>query len=322
MAVVCVTLALVPLLRISALEGSHPSHFVEVKQVLKNASALVTSSGSSKATIRREKAQHRSDHVDLDKAPSEFKINPFFNSLDARTEKHLQADPTCKKKDLTVLKAAYPHHWLDESPRAMQIGVQDMEKVDEVDRTRRMPSLYGELLPDGVQDMLCKVRAKPGSRYYDLGSGAGKTAAVAWLYGMKATGIEISDDRYKLACEAVERMKNITGGAGPGQLNFLHGSFFGVDFSDADVVFTNSVMFSDQMLHRLAGRASNTKPGTIIVTAKKFPGPWYDDVGLLVEKATWEAHMQFVVQKRNYVKDRHPLANPDPEERDPDFCKN
>merc|ERR1719333_1719583 len=47
---------------------------------------------------------------------------------------------------------------------------------------------YGELLPFGVLDMLWRVGAKPGDRFYDLGAGPGKVVALAWLCGLRATG--------------------------------------------------------------------------------------------------------------------------------------
>merc|ERR1719321_2077011 len=98
--------------------------------------------------------------------------------------------------------------------------------------------------------MLHHVGAKAGQRYYDLGSGMGKTTALAWLMGLDATGVELATPRWQTSCAALGRLRalrNSSNSSLPG-LRYIHASFTEIDFSDADIVFTDSMMFTPEML--------------------------------------------------------------------------
>lgn len=130
--------------------------------------------------------------------------------------------------------------------------------------------IYGEILPGGVVHLLNSLQASAGMRYYDLGSGFGKTVILAGLLGLKATGIEVSTAHHNEACEAWERSKKFP--MHGGEINLLQGSFLEEDFSDADIVFINSFTFPDDLMANIAHAASGLKPGSFIVAASRLPG--------------------------------------------------
>lgn len=158
-------------------------------------------------------------------------------------------------------------------------------------------SVYGELLPTTVLEMLLKVEATPGKRYYDLGSGTGKTVAIAGLLGLNATGVELERQRFGAACEAVERAK-AHGLEKPasGSIRYVHGSFLEVDFSDADVVFTDNVMFPPEMNLGLARAARRMKPGSKIISHGGLPGPGFEDNDSFNGPTNWAKDTRWKIQ--------------------------
>mmetsp|Transcript_59674 Transcript_59674/g.180398 ORF Transcript_59674/g.180398 Transcript_59674/m.180398 type:complete len:218 (+) Transcript_59674:3-656(+) len=137
--------------------------------------------------------------------------------------------------------------------------------------------IYGEIKPKGVVHLLERLKAKPGQRYYDLGSGAGKTATIAArLFGMKATGVELSRDRHAAGCRALQHLRAAgrlaAGTQAPGRVQLVRGSFFDYDISDADIVFTDSVEFTEGMMQRLAELCQSLRPGAKVVTFRGMPG--------------------------------------------------
>lgn len=137
---------------------------------------------------------------------------------------------------------------------------------------------YGEIRPESFLEVLWKLGARPGERFYDLGSGTGKLAAIAWLTGLTATGIELSCARSEIAWQLLSQLENhfaegtkFSGKssfpkAKPGGLNYICGSMYDVDFTDADVVFFSSVMFTKGLVARMVTIARWMKPGSRIIS--------------------------------------------------------
>lgn len=166
---------------------------------------------------------------------------------------------------------------------------------------RSVATTYGELRPESVAVMLADAEARPGQRYYDLGSGTGKTVVLAWLLGLNATGIELVSNRYDTACGALDRAAQ----AGPGRmglghndsLRFVQGNFLQVDFSDADVIFTDSVMFSPETKESLARAARRLKPGARVVSYGGLPGPGLRRVMRFKGPTSWANFTEWTIQE-------------------------
>lgn len=171
-----------------------------------------------------------------------------------------------------------------------------------VDGISKGAETYGELLPGGVADMLWSIGAKPGDRFYDLGSGAGKIVAQAWMAGLRATGVELSRIRFEASCQAMDALKCLAATRRfifsanaskdlpkrvPEGLDFLCANAFNLDFTDADVVFVSSVMFSEEMMETFAATARWMKPGSLIVSYLSFPGEEFAEIGDFQGPTTW-----------------------------------
>merc|ERR1711933_233164 len=72
-----------------------------------------------------------------------------------------------------------------------------------------MGDTYGEVLPEGILKILWRLGAKPGDHFYDLGCGPGKMVALAWMLGLRATGVELSRARWEASCYALEGLSRL-----------------------------------------------------------------------------------------------------------------
>merc|ERR1712139_8743 len=96
-------------------------------------------------------------------------------------------------------------------------------------------------------------------------------------------------------------------------LDFLWASFLDVDFTDADVIFVCSVLFSIEMLAKLALIARWMKPGSRIVSHQPFVGCEFKTLGQFNTPTTWEASTCWTVQEV--------IANPPADVEKPDGIK-
>lgn len=196
---------------------------------------------------------------------------------------------------------------------------EDDAKAFAMDESCHGAETYGELRPEGFLDMLWKVGAKPGDRFYDLGSGTGKLVALAWLAGLNATGVELSSIRWDVSHKAtikLEEMKSLEcfpqgGGNCPSELpqrsphglDFVWGSFLEVDFTDADVLFISSVMFNHAMMAKVANIARWMKVGSRIISyhnfAKmgQFEFPEFQKIGEFTEPTSWKSDTTWKLQE-------------------------
>lgn len=148
------------------------------------------------------------------------------------------------------------------------------QQVSYLPVAERRSVAYGEIRPTTFVQLLQHAGAQAGQKYYDLGSGTGKTVFAAWLLGLDATGVELIDPRFKTACTSVLKAKSLGFRKlvdGPG-VSFKHGSFLDLDFSDADVLFTDSSLFSKKVMANLTRIASRMKPGSKIISSSGFSG--------------------------------------------------
>ena len=148
---------------------------------------------------------------------------------------------------------------------------------------------YGELARNSWFFLLQAVHAISGETFYDLGAGEGRGVALAWASGLKATGIELLEKRYLASCAAIEKLKNLSLSPPHAKSTMeMHlGNFLKLDWSDADVVFINSVMCSDETMTALSNRAKFLKNGTRIVSFKPFKGDDFATTGKISLEVSW-----------------------------------
>lgn len=137
---------------------------------------------------------------------------------------------------------------------------------------RDAASLYQDLPPEGMVDVLRKAGAKPGQRFYDLGAGPGKTVGFASMLGLNATGIELAHTRVERACEALKGLPRV------GRARMLEGSFTDLDFADGDVVFFDVAKCGDlfcgpeyeQMVEGLTPTVMRLRKGAVFISTQEF----------------------------------------------------
>mmetsp|Transcript_38263 Transcript_38263/g.44594 ORF Transcript_38263/g.44594 Transcript_38263/m.44594 type:complete len:302 (+) Transcript_38263:106-1011(+) len=153
--------------------------------------------------------------------------------------------------------------------------------------------LYGELLPEGVRQLLqlpavqrslCSVDVPPHTipTFVDFGSGTGKVVFEAALLlqhtpspassspskeGIRCVGIELHPERYAIAMEALQ--SGMCGGDGveqevvlrKGWCHYVNGSFFDAFpfVEDACVIFACALGFDDRLTAQLLDRIFELK---------------------------------------------------------------
>lgn len=135
---------------------------------------------------------------------------------------------------------------------------------------------YGEVVPESFSQILATVIPKKGEVFYDLGSGTGKAIFLASLLFdfRKIGGIELLEDLHKASKTVLERYNGeiLPGLSEEKQKQFIHlihGSFLEQDISDADVLFTYSTCFLDEIMIQLEKRLSVLKKGARVITVTK-----------------------------------------------------
>lgn len=164
------------------------------------------------------------------------------------------------------------------------------------------PAHYGEISPLAFCQLLHGVGVRPRQRFYDLGSGNGKLVMLAWLLGLDAVGIEIVAERAHEASAKLELLREIVGDAredgSMAGISLIHGSCLGLDFSDADIVFTYDLLFSKEMKEDIGRTSQKMGKGSCVVSSRGLPG---DGLTSPTHIWTWDprkecAPQQFAVQ--------------------------
>merc|ERR1712046_242166 len=93
--------------------------------------------------------------------------------------------------------------------------------------------------------------------------------------GLEAIGVEVVSLRWSVACQVLARLRSLAGQLQQNSadkmpsLTFVHASLTELDWSDADIVFANSVSFTPELMEALAHGARKLKPGSIVICAKR-----------------------------------------------------
>ena len=100
---------------------------------------------------------------------------------------------------LKYLEQAWPK--LDDVAAEMSGSSSTEEALSARATGSRAHVVYGELSAASVVESLALAHVRRGERFYDLGSGGGKVVAMAWLLGLRATGVELLSKRFTSACD-------------------------------------------------------------------------------------------------------------------------
>ncbi|BBN09655.1 hypothetical protein MPTK1_4g21560 [Marchantia polymorpha subsp. ruderalis] len=148
-----------------------------------------------------------------------------------------------------------------------------------------------------------------GFNFYDLGCGGGRCAFMASLLNTncaKACGIEIVPGMHQmnqilLRLYNKEVRPNLHPLKQKQQLVFLLGDFLQMDWSDADVIFTNATCFEDPLFDKFEDMAAKIlKPGSIIISVARFfsKRELWDLIDEQERRMSWAPAMVYVYRKK------------------------
>jgi len=137
--------------------------------------------------------------------------------------------------------------------------------------------------PENVARFMLKLaEVKPGEIVYDLGSGDGRILVIAAKeFGARGVGIEIRKD---LVEESLRRIKSL---GLEGAIKIIHGDFFQVNISEADVV---TLYLLTSVNERLKPKLEKElRPGTRVVS-HDFEIPGWTPVKVIDLNEDWRSH--------------------------------
>ena len=152
---------------------------------------------------------------------------------------------------------------------------------------------YGEILPESVSLLINDIQyIDSNDVFYDLGSGTGKVCLqfINETEVKKSCGIEFDKKRYDESLNLLSKTNK--------NLQFINTNFIDYDFSDATIIFTDSIMFSDETLSILENKAYHCPNLKYFISMKKLNNK---KLKLIKErtdiKVTWGTSQYYIYSK-------------------------
>ena len=139
-------------------------------------------------------------------------------------------------------------------------------------------TIYGEITLKGIEQLVKlfektqPIRTYPNNQqtFYDLGSGIGKNVIMvaSLVPGIKSKGIELVKERHNKAMNVYHSFKNKL----KENIEFICGSFFDYNVSDAAWIFISNLCFTDEINKKLTEQLENqVKQNTLIACSVELP---------------------------------------------------
>jgi predicted RNA methylase len=164
---------------------------------------------------------------------------------------------------------------------------------------------YGEMTLKGIE-LLVKLFEKTQPRriypinhqtFYDLGSGLGKNVMMvaSLVPGIKSKGIELVKERHNKAMIAYNALKNKS----KENIEFICGSFFDYNVSDAAWIFISNLCFTDEINKKLTEQLENqVKQNTLIACSVELPVNTFKLIYTGSIPMTWEKNSALYLYKK------------------------
>ena len=113
------------------------------------------------------------------------------------------------------------------------------------------------------------VKPQPGEVFWDLGCGTGKPVVISGLCFpqlKRVKGVELFKNLADLAKQAVAKFNKTSTNGGIGEI--FEGDIETTDWLDADIVFTSSVCFTEELFGNLLQKAMQLKKGARLISLK------------------------------------------------------
>ena len=120
------------------------------------------------------------------------------------------------------------------------------------------------------------LKPQPGEVFWDLGCGAAVPQAMASLnfpFLKACKGVEYLKNLANWATEMAKQLKAKCKAAGLpfSPIEVINGDILECDWTDADIIFFNSVCYPDSLIEGFLDRAIKLKAGTRIISLKPLP---------------------------------------------------
>ena len=181
-----------------------------------------------------------------------------------------------------------------------------MDGYETNEKHEQYVTTYGEMTLKGIE-LLIKlfeksqpIRTYPINQqtFYDLGSGLGKNVMMvaSLVPGIKSKGIELVKERHNKAMVAYNTFKNKS----KTNIEFICGSFFDYNISDAAWIFISNLCFTDEINKKLTEQLENqVKQNTLIACSVELPT---NDAFTLIYTGsipmTWEKNSALYLYKK------------------------
>jgi len=169
--------------------------------------------------------------------------------------------------------------------------------------------IYGEVEFHSFARVLRKIGPRPGTKFYDLGSGTGRAVFIArFLHDFdRCVGLEILEGLHGAAAQVLERYnqhyRQYLSTGNSQRVAVYQGSILEQDWSDGDLVFANSTCFDDDLMEQMSKQAERLSPGAFFVTFTK--GLTSDEFELMERKRykmSWGPATVFIHRRLNHDK--------------------
>ncbi|MBI3336957.1 hypothetical protein HYZ98_05355 [Candidatus Peregrinibacteria bacterium] len=187
--------------------------------------------------------------------------------------KHKTMDPTIAHAIQAILFSQSNGHTVSSQGRSRLLGEGALKYSDG-------NFTYGEVTPEGMEQILAPAIPREGEVFYDLGSGTGKGVIFAsTLFPFKkCVGIELLPDLHAVSQEVRDRfereIKPAFGNGWDPNVEFRQEDFADSDFSDADIVFAHATCFEEGLMATLQRKFEALKEGArVILVTKTLSSP-------------------------------------------------
>ena len=146
--------------------------------------------------------------------------------------------------------------------------------VTDISKNEYSETLYGELLPSSLHDIIKSYLQKidESDVIYDLGSGVGKVVIQFALEtkARKCVGIELGLRRHQASLEAHKKLledRSIISSSENSlehRIAFVHGNIMEDDWSDSTVLFINAFVFSEEIMDYIEKKVVDINNAAIV----------------------------------------------------------